>query len=308
MPPPFRGRGAITELVVFKDFQKKHIQAGDVTINCVIGGSGPPVLLLHGYPQTHAMWARIAPLLAQSFTVVCSDLRGYGDSSKPECLADNSNYSFRAFGQDQFEVMRQLGFERFHVVGHDRGGRTAHRMALDHPKKILSLAVLDIVPTWAMFMETNRHVAGAYWHWYFLFQPTPFPERLISHDPDFFYETCLVGWGAAKITDFNQAELAEYRRCWRDPAMIHGSCADYRAAATIDLEHDNADMTLKVKCPALAFWGSSGVMNKLFDMEAEWRKRCTNLHVATLPGGHFFPDQLPAETAAKLSAFLVAAS
>ncbi len=292
---------------MFEGFARKQILAGDVTINCVVGGSGPPLLLLHGFPQTHAMWARIAPLLASRFTVVCSDLRGYGDSSKPRCATDNANYSFRAFGRDQVEVMRQLGHERFHVVGHDRGARTAHRIALDHPDKVLSLAVLDIVPTWPMFMETNRKIAGAYWHWYFLSQPAPFPEHMIGLDPDFFYETCLVGWGAAKITHFDAQQLAEYRRCWRDPAMIHGSCADYRAATTIDLEHDSDDLTRKIQCPALALWGAGGVMNKLFDMEAEWQKRCANLQTATVPGGHFFPDQYPAETAAVLREFLLAA-
>ena len=288
---------------MFDGFEKKRIAVGEVTINCVVGGSGPPLLLLHGYPQTHAMWAQIAPRLADHFTVVCSDLRGYGDSAKPKELPDYSNYAFRALANDQVEVMRQFGFERFHVGGHDRGGRTAHRMALDHPGEVLSLAVLDIVPTLAMFMETNRQIAGAYWHWYFLSQPAPFPETLIAANPDFFFETCLVGWGKAKITDFEPEQLAAYRRCWRDPEMIHGSCADYRAAATIDLEHDGVDFARKVECPALAIWGQDGVMGKLFDMEAQWRKRCTNLQTATLPGGHFFPDLYPAETAAKLREF-----
>jgi haloacetate dehalogenase len=293
---------------MFEGFARHRIAVEGADINCVSGGSGPPLLLLHGYPQSLAMWAKIAPLLAQNFTVVASDLRGYGDSSKPKCLPDNSNYSFRAFAADQVQVMRRLGFERFHVVGHDRGGRTAHRMALDHPDRVLSLAVLDIVPTFAMFMDTNRAVAGAYWHWYFLSQPAPFPEHMIGLDPDFFYETCLVGWGAATLGDFDAAQVAEYRRHWRDPASIHGSCSDYRAAATIDLEHDTADIAVKVQCPALALWGSGGLMHRLFDMKAEWAKRCANLSCATLPGGHFFPDQLPQETADRILTFIRSAA
>jgi haloacetate dehalogenase len=289
---------------MFEGFSRHRITVEGAQINCVKGGSGPPLLLLHGFPQSHAMWATIASRLAQHFTVVASDLRGYCDSSKPKCLPDKSNYAFRAFAADQVEVMRHFGFERFHVVGHDRGGRTGHRMALDQPDRVLSLAVLDIVPTYAMFMETNRHVAGAYWHWYFLAQPEPFPEHMIGLDPDFFYETCLIGWGAAKLKDFDAGQIAEYRRHWRDPAAIHGSCSDYRAAATIDLEHDAADIAVKVQCPTLAFWGTGGLMHKLFDMEAEWSKRCVSLDTATLPGGHFFPDILPEETGETLLGFL----
>jgi haloacetate dehalogenase len=289
---------------VYDGFRRERLRLGEIEINYVTAGSGPPVLLLHGFPQNLAMWAKVAPLLAPSFTVVCADLRGYGDSSKPICAPDKSNYSFRAMAGDQVALMRRLGFPRFHVVGHDRGGRTAHRMALDHPDAILSLAVLDIAPTYAMFMETNRHIGLAYWHWYFLAQPEPFPERLIGADPDFFYETCLAGWGATKLADFDAEMLTEYRRCWRDPAMIHGSCSDYRAAASIDLEHDSADIDRKVACPTLAFWGSEGLMHKLFDMAAAWRKRCSNLATQTLPGGHFFVDHVPQDTARILTDFL----
>jgi len=289
---------------MFEAFDRRMIRIGDAAICCVTAGSGPPLLLLHGFPQSLAMWARVAPILARSFTVVCADLRGYGDSWKPRCASDNGNYSFRAMAQEQVALMRELGFERFHVVGHDRGGRTGHRMALDHQAAVLSLSVFDIVPTYAMFMETNRHVASAYWHWYFLSQPEPFPERLIGADPDFFYETCLAGWGATRIADFDQEMLAEYRRCWRNPEMIHGSCSDYRAAASIDLEHDAADIDRKVACPSLSLWGSGGVMHNHFDIAAAWRKRCADLATATIPGGHFFVDQFPAETAQALSQFL----
>ena len=289
---------------MFEGFARKRVDCGAATINCVVAGNGPPVLLLHGFPQNLAEWARVAPLLAEKFTVVCADLRGYGDSSKPQCAADRANYSFRAMAADQVALMKALGFERFHLVGHDRGGRTGHRMALDRPDAVISLAVLDIVPTYAMFMDTNRHIAAAYWHWYFLALQQPFPERLIGRDADYFYETCIVVWGGAKIADFDQEMLADYRRCWNDPAMIHGSCSDYRAAATIDLEHDGADIDNKVRCPTLAFWGSKGAMAKYFDLAAEWKKRCADVRPASLPGGHFFVDQFPAETAKILAEFM----
>jgi haloacetate dehalogenase len=289
---------------MFEGFERRRVDVGDVTINCVTAGKGPPLLLLHGYPQNLAMWAKAAPLLAEKFTVVCADLRGYGDSSKPKCAPDNGNYAFRAMAADQVEVMKQLGFDRFHVVGHDRGGRTAHRMALDRPDAVASLAVLDIVPTWVMFEDVTRRIAGTYWHWYFLSQPFPFPEHMIGLDPDFFYETCLVGWGATRVEDFDAQMLADYRRCWRDPAMIHGTCSDYRAAATIDMEHDRADIGRKVLCPTLAFFGASGTMARNFDIPAEWRKRCANVTAESLPGGHFFIDQFPEDTARVLECFV----
>lgn len=290
---------------MFEGFTSAQIDVGGgIAIHAKMGGAGPPVLLLHGFPQTLAMWAAIAPRIAERYTVVVADLRGYGDSSKPKSASDNANYAFRALAADQVAVMRHFGFPRFHVIGHDRGGRTAHRMALDFPSAVVSVAMLDIVPTAAMFLDTNRHVAGAYWHWYFLSQPSPFPEHMIGLDADFFFETCLVGWGAAKITDFNAEQLAEYRRCWRDPEMIHAACSDYRAAATVDLAHDLADLDRRIACPALALWGSSGVMHKLFDMRGEWQKRCARLTCDVLPGGHFFADQLPRETAARLLTFL----
>lgn len=288
--------------------RRDRFDTGEVQINFVTGGSGPPVLLLHGYPQCLAMWAQIAPKLTEHYTVVAADLRGYGGSSKPLSKPDRTNYSFRVMARDQIALMRGLGHEQFHIVGHDRGGRTGHRLALDFPRHVLSLAVLDIVPTYAMLMNTNRTVAAAYWHWYFLAQPEPFPEHMIGLDPDFFFETCLTGWGKAKLEEFNSEQLGAYRRAWRDPGMIHGSCSDYRAALAVDVEHDAADLEAKISCPVLAFWGTKGLMHEMFDMEAEWRKRCMNLKATTLPGGHFFPDQFPEETAAQLLAFLNAAS
>jgi haloacetate dehalogenase len=289
---------------MFEGFERKTVDVAGIAVSCVVAGSGPPVLLLHGFPQNLAMWARVAPELAKRYSVVCADLRGYGDSAKPKCLPDCSNYSFRALAADQVGLMRALGYARFHLVGHDRGGRTGHRMALDHSDSLLTLTVMDIVPTYAMFMDTNRNVAAAYWHWYFLSQPEPFPERIIGADPDFFYETCLLGWGAAKIGDFDQEMLADYRRAWRDPAMIHGSCSDYRAAATIDLADDATDIDRRVECPTLVFYGAAGTMAALFDIPSEWRKRCSNVAEASLPGGHFFVDRFPAEVAEKLAQFL----
>ena len=289
---------------MFDGFTRQRVTVDGTDIACVVGGSGPPVLLLHGFPQNMAMWARVAPQLARQFTVVCADLRGYGDSAKPQCLPDRSNYSFRAMAADQRGLMRRLGFERFHLVGHDRGGRTGHRLALDRPDAVLSLTVMDIVPTYAMFMDTTRKVAGSYWHWYFLSQPEPFPERIIGNDPDFFYETCLVGWGATNISDFDPDMIFEYRRAWRDPGMIHGSCSDYRAAASIDLEHDTADIDKRVECPVLAFYGAAGQMARLFDIPAEWRKRCVDLSTSSLRGGHFFVDQFPRDVARTLIDFL----
>jgi haloacetate dehalogenase len=289
---------------MFDGFDHRHVDVGDVTIHCVVAGSGPPVLLLHGYPQSLAMWARVAPILAERFTVVCADLRGYGDSSKPTDAADHSTYSFRTMANDQVALMAQLGFERFHMVGHDRGGRTGHRMALDHPTVVESLAVLDIAPTYTMFMETSRQVAAAYWHWYFLSLPEPFPERLIGADPDYFFEFCFESWGKTAVADLDPEIVAEYRRCWRDPAMIHASCGDYRAAVSIDLEHDEADIDQLVDCPLLALWGSEGFMHRCFDMAAVWRQRGRNVRPETLPGAHFFVDQFPKETAEILADFL----
>lgn len=289
---------------MFDEFERKLVAANGIEVACVVGGRGVPVLLLHGFPQTMAMWAQVAPRLAANFTVVCADLRGYGASSKPRGLPDGSNYSFRTMAQDQLDLMRCLGFERFHLIGHDRGGRTGHRMALDHPAAVMSLCVMDIVPTYAMLMDTNRSVASAYWHWYFLSQPAPFPETLIASDPDFFYETSLAGWGASSLSDFDSEMLAAYRKAWRQPDMIHGSCSDYRAAVGIDLEHDSADIVRKVGCPTLVFYGSRGKMAQLFDIPAEWRKRCVHVSNASVPGGHFFVDQFPRQTAETLSQFL----
>lgn len=293
---------------MYEGFTARDIDVGPVRIHCKVAGDGPPLLLLHGYPQTHALWARVAPLLAAHYTVVCADLRGYGASSKPEGAPDHANYSFRAMAADQVALMRALGHERFHVVGHDRGGRTAHRMALDHPQRLLSLAVLDIVPTHVMFAQVDRHIARSYWHWYFLQQPAPYPERLIAANPDHFYEGCLVGWGATRLEDFDPEQLAAYRASWHDPASIHGSCCDYRAGGSIDFDLDAQDLDRRVACPALVFWGAGGQVHRMFDVREAWSTRLERMATATLPGGHFFIDQYPRETAAILQRWLADAT
>lgn len=269
------------------------------------GGSGPPVLLLHGFPQTRAMWAAIAPALAQDFTVVVADLRGYGDSDKPSGV---ENYSFREMAADMVALMRDLGHDRFHLVGHDRGGRTAHRLALDHPQAVQSLTVMDIVPTHLLLTELTHEVAKAYYHWFFLAQPEPFPERLIGSDPDMFYESCLLGWGAAKLSDFDPDQLTAYRRAWHDKDTIRAMCDDYRAAILIDIHHDAASLGQKVQCPALVLYGADGAMARAYDVPATWAERLSDMAHAAIPGGHFFPDQSPQDTSSTLRAFLTAQS
>lgn len=292
---------------MFEGFTRRDIALGEITIHCVVGGQGDPVLMLHGYPQNLSEWARLAPLLVQAgYTVVCADLRGYGDSSKPPGAPDHSNYSFRAMAADQVALMQVLGFERFHLVGHDRGGRVAHRMALDWPAQVRSLAVLDLVPTWALYHQTNRTIASTYWQWYFLPLPAPFPERLIGADPDYYFENCLVSTGGRGLDSFDPAMLAEYRRCWRDPAMVHASCCDYRAGRSVDLAHDEADLHVKLQCPVLALWGADGLMCQLMDIEAAWRARVDKLRIGTVPGGHWFPEHAAPQTAAALTGFFTA--
>ena len=265
------------------------------------GGSGPPLMVLHGFPQTHMMWHAVAPRLAAHFTVIAPDLRGYGASSKPQ---GTENYSFREMAADQLGLMQHLGFDQFHLVGHDRGGRTAHRLALDAPKTVQTLTVMDIVPTHLLLNDLTRHVAKAYYHWFFLAQPSPFPETLIAHDPDAYFESCLLGWGAAKITDFAPDALAAYRTAWRDPDTIRGMCEDYRAALAFDFDHDAADLDRRITCPALVMWGADGAMGRAYDVAATWADRLSDITPAPMPGGHFFVDQHPDETSAALLAFL----
>ncbi|THH38961.1 alpha/beta hydrolase [Aliishimia ponticola] len=265
------------------------------------GGNGPPLLLLHGFPQTRAMWHAIAPVLARTFTVVAADLRGYGDSSKPVGVAQ---YSFRAMAADQAALMTELGFDRFHLVGHDRGARTSHRLALDHAERINSLTLMDIVPTYLLLDDLRKEVAAGYYHWFFLAQPEPFPETLIAADPDFYYESCLLGWGAAKLADFDAAALAAYRTSWQRPETIRAMCDDYRASLTLDFDHDAQDLGRQVTCPALVLYGADGAMARAYDVAATWKDRLSNMTAKGIPGGHFFPDTNPADTLDALQSFL----
>ena len=281
---------------MFEEFESVLVDVGEVRINAVVGGRGPAVLLLHGYPQSLEQWARVAPIMAQHCTVVCADLRGYGRSDKPADTGET--YSFRAMAADQLELMRRLGHERFVVAGHDRGGRVAHRMALDAPERVEALVPCDLVPTTAMYDGVDRARAARYWQWYFLPLPAPFPERLIGGDPDYYFEHCLVSNGGVSLEEgFGAEQLAAYRRAWNDPAMIAASCADYRAGAGVDLEHDAADADVVPDVPTVPVWGADGLLKDLFDIEQEWRRRCRVVDAATVPGGHFFPDQQPEATA-----------
>lgn len=271
-----------------------------------IGGAGPPVLLLHGYPQCHAMWHRVAPLLAGRHTVVCPDLRGYGQSAKPPGDPEHRTYSKRSSAADMVELMDLLGLPRFALVGHDRGGRVAHRLALDHPDRVTRLAVLDIVPTRTVFAVTDRALASGYFHWFFLAQPAPLPERMIAADPDLWLETLLARWsGTGDLTPFDGQALAAYRAAFRDPATIHASCEDYRAAAGIDLLHDEADADRRIGCPLLVLWGERGLMHRRFDVLATWREKAAGpVQGRALPCGHFLAEEAAALTAAELGAFL----
>ncbi len=288
---------------LFPGFERRQIDVSGASIKLVQGGTGPAVLLLHGYPQTHCIWHRIAPRLAKHFTVVATDLRGYGDSSKPAGLPDHSNYSKRAMALDQVEVMQALGHQEFHLVGHDRGARVAHRLALDHPQRVKTLAVLDICPTKTMYERSDRAFAKAYFHWFFLIQPAPFPETLIGADPEYFIKF-QMGRRHGGLKVFAPEAMAEYLRCFSDPAAIHASCEDYRAAESIDLEHDAADKARKIDCPVLALWGKYGVIEQQFDCLAAWRAVAREVRGESLACGHYLPEEQPGEVARQLESFL----
>lgn len=267
-----------------------------------VAGNGPPLLLLHGFPQTRAMWRPIVPALSQDFTVVTADLRGYGASSKP---ATPPEMSFRLMARDMVSLMDSLGHARFHVAGHDRGARAAHRMALDHPDAVSSLTVMDIVPTEHLLTHMTTDIAKAYYHWLFLAQPEPFPETMIGPDPDAFFERCLLGFGKASLDDFDADLLTEYRTAWRDPDCIRAMCHDYRAAIEVDWHHDTQDLARKVACPALVLYGKDGAMAQLLDVPATWVDRLSDMRHTAIEGGHFFPDQSPIATHNALRQFLM---
>ncbi|HMM49841.1 MAG TPA: alpha/beta hydrolase [Miltoncostaeaceae bacterium] len=261
------------------------------------------MLLLHGYPQTRACWGEVSRRLETRFTVISADLRGYGDSDKPPGLPDHANYSKRVMAADQLALMRSLGYERFAVVGHDRGGRVAHRMALDHPDAVTRLAVLDIVPTRTLFARADQAFATAYYHWFFLIQPDGLPETMIGHDPEWYLRETLRRWSGPG-SGVPERQITEYVRCFANPAAIHAACEDYRAAASIDLEHDAADAERRIACPLLVLWGRHGAMHRLHDVPATWRALADDVRGAALDCGHFLPEERPAQTADALLAFL----
>jgi len=283
-------------------FVDVEIETPGARIHVSHGGSGPPLLLVHGYPETHRMWHRVAPVLARDFHVICPDLRGYGDSSKPPGAADHANYSKRAMAEDMLAVMAALGYPRFAVAGHDRGARVAHRLALDHPAAVTRLCVMDIAPTLHMFMHADRHFATGYYHWFFLIQPDGLPERLIGSDPGYYLREKLRRW-AAPGAAFDEAVVADYVRCFSERAAIHASCEDYRAAASIDLAHDEASRNQRIACPLLVLWGARGFVQRSYDVLAVWRDYATDVRGHTVDSGHFLPEEAPGEVTAALQSF-----
>jgi len=290
---------------LFPGFTSRRVRTQGATINLVHGGKGPPVLLLHGYPETHAMWHKVAPALARDYTVVCPDLRGYGDSSKPKGLPDHSNYSKRAMAQDMAEVMGALGHRVFHLVGHDRGARVAHRLARDHGHRVASLTVMDISPTLKMYEATDMAFATAYYHWFMLIQKPPLPENLLKGQVP-HYILGRLGRGPKGIVPFDRRAVREYVRAFRDPRCIHATCEDYRASATIDLAHDRADRRRKLAMPVLALWGRHGVIERMFDAPRDWREVARDVRGRALDCGHFLPEEKPAEVLRELRRFLAA--
>ncbi|NVK39881.1 MAG: alpha/beta hydrolase [Oceanospirillaceae bacterium] len=284
------------------DLKTLDIKTSGARIHLVHGGSGPPLLLLHGYPQTHLIWHAVAPELSRHFHLICPDLRGYGDSDKPSGLPDHSNYAKRAMAQDMVEVMQVLGYRHFGVAGHDRGARVTHRLALDHPERVDRACVMDIAPTLHMFRHTDQAFATGYYHWFFLIQPDGLPETMIGKDPAYYLTEKLRRW-AAPGASFDPEAVAEYIRCFSQPEAIHASCEDYRAAAGIDLEHDEVDLSRKLECPLLVLWGARGFVHRTYDVLDIWRRYATRVEGRALDCGHFLPEEAPRAVAAEFGRF-----
>lgn len=279
---------------MFTGFERRKILANGINISCRIGGKGPALLLLHGHPQTHVIWHKVADRLAQEFTVVAADLRGYGDSDKPSRTEGASNYSKRLMAQDQVELMSKLGFQSFSVLAHDRGARVAHRLAQDHPGAVNRMVLLDIAPTLAMYEQTNQEFARAYWHWFFLIRPAPLPESLIESDPE-LYLFSVMGMRSSGMSPFSDEAFAEYLRCLQLPGAATGICEDYRASAGIDLDHDRADIDAdkKLTCPILVLWGNEGTVGRCFSPLSEWERVANDVEGSALPSGHYIPEEVP---------------
>ena len=295
----------------FKGFKTEEIKTSETTIHTVYGGNrnGPPLLLLHGIPETHLLWRKVAPVLAQDYFLVMTDLRGYGDSGKPPGGGDHFAYSKRAMAEDQVEVMKHLGFDKFMLVGHDRGGRAAHRLALDHPEVLTKLVILDIVPTYLLYQNITQEFATIFYHWFLLVQPPPFPETMVQNSAEYFLKCTLLWLGGSKITDpmpawMEPAAFQEYFRTFREPATIHAICEDYRAAASIDLAHDKADLDKKIECPMLILWSEKGPFHRMYNVLQTWQERSVHAQGHAMPTGHFLPEQMPDELTQELRTFL----
>jgi len=291
--------------MLMEGFTKTEIPTSGARIVTAHGGKGPPLLLLHGNPFTHLSWHKFAPRLAQEFTVVATDLRGYGDSEKPPSLPDHSSYSFRAMAQDQVDVMAALGFAKFFVAGHDRGARVTHRMCLDHPDKVLKASIHDIIPQHYLFNHVTQAWATASYHWFFMIQPAPMPERLMSADPDFFI-TKKLSKTAQGLAFFGKEALAEYMRCFRNPETVRAMCEDYRACASIDLAMDTADLAAgrKITCPVQLLWGATGAVGRLHKPAEVWKAYASDIRDAqAVPSGHYLSEEAPEETYAAMRKF-----
>ena len=290
---------------MFDGFDRREIKTSGARIVTVTGGKGPPLLLMHGNPFNHLSWQKIAPRLATEFTVVATDLRGYGDSEKPPGGPKHVNYSFRAMAQDQVEVMAALGFERFYAAGHDRGARVLHRMCLDHPQKVARAAIIDIVPQHYLYGNITKAWATFSWHWFFNIQPYDLPEKMMGADPDWFIKKKLAKTEQG-LSFFDPAALADFMRCFRNPETIHAICEDYRAGATIDLEMDEADVQAgrKIACPLLLLWGANGGVGRNQKSMEIWPRYASDIRAGkALPSGHYVNEEAPEETYAELRAF-----
>ena len=289
---------------MFPKFTKKRLIKEECEIFFVEKGKGIPVVLLHGFPQTHSMWAEVAPLFPDTYHVICPDLRGYGQSSKPEGY---KNYTFRNMAKDVISILKYLNIEqKAHIIGHDRGARVAYRLAIDHPELVSSVMFMDIVPTHRVFADLSASLAFSYYHWFFLSQPYPVPEAIIGKDPDSFYNSCLQGWGATTKSSFSKNQIIEYRNSWRNEDCIRAMCDDYRAAYHIDQYDEANDGQSPIKVRFAAVWGKDGIMAKTFDMKKIWKSEGKFYSGIEMPGGHFFIDQFPLETFRVIDNFIKA--